>query len=44
MCAQNVWAQEQGEDMWAKEEEVKAEWRQLHNEEPRDLNFSPEAK
>jgi hypothetical protein len=42
MCAQNVPAQE-GEGMWAKEEEVNAEWRQLRNEKLHDLYFSPKA-
>jgi len=36
-CAQGVPVQEDGEDIWAKKEEVKAELRKLRNEQPHDL-------
>jgi mRNA-degrading endonuclease HigB of HigAB toxin-antitoxin module len=36
-CVQDVPLQEDGEDIWTKEEEVKAEWRELRNEKLHDL-------
>ena len=41
-CAHNVTVQEDGEDIRAKKEEVKAEWRKLRNEKLHDLYFSPD--
>ena len=36
-CAQDVSVQEDGESIWTKKEEVKAEWRKLRNEKLHDL-------
>jgi len=41
-CAQSVSVQENGEDIRAKKEEVKAEWKKLRNEKLHDLYFSPD--
>jgi hypothetical protein len=41
MCDRDVPAEEDDADIWAKKEEVSAEWRKLRNEKLHDLYFSP---